>query len=94
MSYDLFTYPQKAGFKDNTTSREAAQAIRAEEAGRVRVPILALTAHAMEGDAEGILAAGIDRHLTKPLRKSVLTDALAEFCPAEAALADEAASAA
>lgn len=29
MSYDLFTYPQKAGFKDQTTSREAAQAIEA-----------------------------------------------------------------
>ena len=29
MSYDLFTYPQRAGFKDQTTSREAAQAIEA-----------------------------------------------------------------
>jgi signal transduction histidine kinase/DNA-binding response OmpR family regulator len=66
--------------------REAARAIRAEEAGLARVPILALTAHAMEGDAEGILAAGIDRHLTKPLRKSVITEALAEFCPPEAVL--------
>lgn len=29
MSYDLFTYPHKAGFKDNSTSREAAEAIEA-----------------------------------------------------------------
>ena len=29
MSYDLFTYPHKAGFKDNTTSRDAAEAIEA-----------------------------------------------------------------
>lgn len=61
--------------------REATRAIRAEEAGRGHVPILALTAHAMEGDGEGILAAGLDRHLTKPLRKPVIVGALAEFCP-------------
>lgn len=27
MSYDLFTYPLSAGFKENTTSRDAAEAI-------------------------------------------------------------------
>lgn len=64
--------------------REATRAIRAEEAGQGHVPILALTAHAMEGDAEGILAAGLDRHLTKPLRKPVIVGALAEFCPPDA----------
>jgi CheY-like chemotaxis protein len=48
------------------------------------VPIVALTAHAMDGDAEGILAAGIDRYMTKPLRKQAITETLAEFCPQEA----------
>ncbi|MFN0113719.1 MAG: response regulator, partial [Paracoccaceae bacterium] len=54
--------------------RQAAGAIRAAEAerGRTRVPIVALTAHAMEGDAESILASGIDRYMTKPLRKAAL----------------------
>ncbi len=61
--------------------REAARAIRSAEAGRAHVPIVALTAHAMDGDAEGILAAGIDRYMTKPLRKAAITETLAEFCP-------------
>ena len=65
--------------------REATRAIRAAEAGRgSHVPIVALTAHAMDGDAEGILAAGIDRYLTKPLRKTAICGAMAEFCPPDA----------
>ena len=58
--------------------KEAARTIRALGS---TVPIVALTAHAMDGDAEGILAAGIDRYLTKPLRKTAIEGALAEFCP-------------
>ena len=65
--------------------REAAQAIRALEAGgKWHVPIVALTAHAMDGDSESIFAAGIDRYMTKPLRKSAITGALVEFCPKDA----------
>ena len=64
--------------------REAARAIRTLEAGRSHIPIVALTAHAMDGDAEAILAAGIDRYMTKPLRKAAITGMLAEFCPDDA----------
>ena len=64
--------------------REAAQAIRALEAGRSHVPIIALTAHAMDGDETAILAAGIDRYMTKPLRKASLMEMLAAHCPVEA----------
>jgi hypothetical protein len=58
--------------------KEAARSIRALGS---KVPIVALTAHAMDGDAEGILAAGIDRYLTKPLRKTAIEAALAEYRP-------------
>jgi signal transduction histidine kinase/DNA-binding response OmpR family regulator len=64
--------------------REASSAIRALEQGNTRVPIVALTAHAMEGDAADILAAGIDRYMTKPLRKAAITETLVSLCPAEA----------
>ena len=61
--------------------REATQAIRKLESGRSHVPIVAMTAHAMEGDAESILAVGIDRYMTKPLRRAAIVDVIAEFCP-------------
>ena len=65
--------------------REAARAIRTAEAATGRhVPIVALTAHAMDGDAKGILAAGIDRYLTKPLRRTAIASIMDEFRPAEA----------
>jgi signal transduction histidine kinase/response regulator RpfG family c-di-GMP phosphodiesterase len=64
--------------------KEAARAIRLAEAGAVHVPIVALTAHAMEGDSEGILASGIDHYMTKPLRKAALCEMVAQFCPADA----------
>jgi hypothetical protein len=50
--------------------KEATQAIRILEAETGKhVPIVAMTAHAMDGDDKGILAAGLDHYLTKPLRK-------------------------
>jgi len=66
--------------------KEATQAIREleKENGR-RVQIVALTAHAMDGDSEGILAAGLDDYLTKPLRKSVIHDRIMKNMPAAVA---------
>ncbi|MEZ5776834.1 MAG: ATP-binding protein [Paracoccaceae bacterium] len=64
--------------------RQAAQAIRDAEAENAAVPIVALTAHAMEDDRALILASGIDRVLTKPLKKAAIAAQIGEFCPADA----------
>jgi len=53
---------------------EATKMIRQREAtigGKIRrVPIIALTAHAMEGDREHCIEAGMDDYITKPFNAS------------------------
>ncbi|MCO8143658.1 response regulator [Rhodovulum tesquicola] len=67
--------------------KEATGTIRRIEAenGDLGVPIVALTAHALQGDAEDILAAGLDACLTKPLRKSDILAAIEAHRPADCA---------
>ncbi len=65
--------------------KEATQRIREIEAVTGRhVPIVAMTAHAMDGDADGILDAGLDHYMTKPLNKTDLVDHVIASCPEEA----------
>jgi two-component system, sensor histidine kinase and response regulator len=60
---------------------EAVAAIRALEhaQGRPHTPIVAVTAHAMVGDRERCLEAGMDAYLAKPLRRQLLFELVDEL---------------
>ena len=59
---------------------EAAAAIREKErATGGHIPIIALTAHAMKGDREKYLRAGMDGYVSKPIRRQELFDAIEQL---------------
>ncbi len=62
---------------------EATAAIRAAERGTGRrVPIVAMTAHALHGDRDACLSAGMDDYVAKPIRRKDLVRALARAAAA------------
>lgn len=62
--------------------KDATREIRRIEAGTDRhVPIVAMTAHAMDGDHVDILEAGLDYYLTKPLNKQAIIDHIVKARP-------------
>jgi PAS domain S-box-containing protein len=59
---------------------DATNAIRSwEKAAGTHIPIMAMTAHAMKGDRERCLEAGMDGYISKPIRSGELEQAIAQL---------------
>ncbi|HQG99654.1 MAG TPA: CHASE domain-containing protein [Smithellaceae bacterium] len=76
--YDLVLMDMQMPVMDGYT---ATRVIRRweEEQGRDRTPVIALTAYALKEDAAKSEAAGCDTHLTKPIKKAVLLEAIRQL---------------
>jgi len=83
-SFDLILMdvqmPEMDGF-------EATSRIRADDRLR-RLPVIAMTAHAMEGDRERCLAAGMDDYISKPVKPSGLHDIILRWAGQSSPTAD------
>ncbi len=77
-SFDLILMdvqmPEMDGF-------EATKAIRSSGQDTSHVPIIAMTAHAMKGDRERCLEAGMDAYISKPIRAQTLHETILRYAP-------------
>ncbi len=68
--------PELDGFETTRMVRNGAAGVLAP-----KVPVVALTAQAMQGDRDACLAAGMNGYLTKPLALAVLAEELSRLFP-------------
>ena len=85
--YDLVLMDMQMPVMDGCT---ATRTIRAweRERGRLPTPIVALTANAMKVDVERTRAAGCNAHVTKPIKKLTLLQAIADYASAQPQLVE------
>ena len=78
-SYDLVLMDCQMPVMDGFV---ATRTLRERELGATRrLPVVAMTAHAMQGDRERCLDAGMDDHLAKPVRREAMERTLARWVP-------------
>jgi len=73
-SYDLVLMDVQMPEMDGI---EATAAIRRMNGSRAATPIVAVTADAMPGDRESLLAQGMNGYISKPIEKGALEGAIA-----------------
>ena len=73
---------------------EATRQIRKieSESGKKRIPVIAMTAHAMKKDRDKCIAAGMDDYVSKPVDAKALLEALERWLPKEKSIPDPPAS--
>jgi PAS domain S-box-containing protein len=76
--------PGMDGFEATAAIRAAEWAAERAGSPRSRLPIIAMTAHAMKGDRERCLAAGMDDYISKPIEADRLWEVLSGITPAPA----------
>ena len=54
----------------------ATREIRRREQGGQHIPVIAITAHAMKGDRESCIAAGMDGYIAKPISRAELQEVI------------------
>jgi two-component system sensor histidine kinase/response regulator len=78
-SYDLVLMDVQMPEMDGLQATAALREKEKEKGDGIRQPVIALTAHAMKGDEERCLAAGMDGYLTKPISPQELDEVLEKY---------------
>lgn len=77
-AYDLvfmdIQMPEMGGFEATRLIRDPASGVT-----DARVPIIAMTAHAMKGDRERCIAAGMDDYVSKPINPKELIETISRW---------------
>ena len=83
-SFDLVLMDVQMPEMDGFSATEKIR--RAQRESGIHIPIIAMTAHALQGDREKCLAGGMDDYIPKPISRRALNDVIARHCGSHAVM--------